>query len=162
MEAKDYAGAAALFGGILQSDPDNMTALGGLIRCFVALGELQQARGLLAGLSQAQETDAAISGARAALELAEQAEKLGKPSDLLRKLEADPNDHQTRFDLALILNNQGDRTGATDQLLEIVRRNRTWNEEAARKQLLQFFEAGGFKDPAAASGRQRLSTLLFA
>ena len=162
LEAKDYAGAAALFSGVLQTDQDNMTALGGLIRCFVALGELQQARGLLAGLSPVQEKDAAISGARAALELAEQAEKLGKPSDMLRKLEADPNDHQTRFDLALILNNQGDRGGATDQLLEIVRRNRTWNEEAARKQLLQFFEAWGFKDPAAAEGRQRLSTLLFA
>jgi putative thioredoxin len=162
LEAKDYAGAAALFGGVLQSDPDNMVALGGLIRCFVALGELQQARGLLAGLSPEQEKNAAISGARAALELAEQAEKLGKPSDLLRNLEANPNDHQTRFDLALILNNQGDRAGATDQLLEIVRRNRTWNDEAARKQLLQFFEAWGFKDPAAAAGRQRLSTLLFA
>jgi putative thioredoxin len=96
------------------------------------------------------------------LELAEQAAKLGKASDLLQKLQADPNDHQTRFDLALILNNEGDRAGATDQLLEIVRRNRAWNDEAARKQLLQFFEAWGFKDPAAAAGRQRLSTLLFA
>lgn len=162
LEGKDYANAAALFSSVLQNDPNNMAALAGLIRCFVALGELEQARGLLQGLSQAQEKDAAIGGARTALELAEQAAKLGKSSDLLQKLEADPNDHQTRFDLALILNNEGDRAGATDQLIEIVRRNRAWNDEAARKQLLQFFEAWGFKDPAAAAGRQRLSTLLFA
>lgn len=162
LEAKDYANAAALFSNLLQNDPNNMAALAGLVRCFVALGELEQARGLLQGLTQAQEKDAAISGARTALELAEQGAKLGKPADLLKKLEADPNDHQTRFDLALILNGEGDRAGATDQLIEIVRRNRAWNDEAARKQLLQFFEAWGFKDPAAAEGRQRLSTLLFA
>ena len=130
---------------MLQDDPDNMKALGGLIRCFVALGELAQARGLLAGLTPEQEKDAAIVGARSALDLAAQAEKLGQPSDLLRKLETDPNDHQTRFDLAVALNGQGDRAGATDQLLEIVRRNRTWNDEAARKQLVQFFEAWGAK-----------------
>jgi putative thioredoxin len=159
---KDFAGAASLFSAVLQDDPENMTALGGLIRCFVALGELAQARGLLAGLTPEQDKNPAIASARSALELAAQAEKLGKPSDLLRKLETDPNDHQTRFDLAVVLNGQGDRSGATDQLLEIVRRNRGWNEEAARKQLVQFFEAWGVKDPAAVAGRQRLSSLLFA
>jgi putative thioredoxin len=159
---KDFAGAASLFSTVLQDDPDNMAALGGLIRCFVALGELAQARGLLAGLTPDQEKNPAIASARSALELAAQAEKLGKPSDLLRKLETEPNDHQTRFDLAVVLNGQGDRAGATDQLLEIVRRNRGWNDEAARKQLVQFFDAWGIKDPAAVAGRQRLSLLLFA
>ena len=162
LAARDYAGAAALFSGVLQEEPDNMAALGGLIRCFVALGELAQARGLLAGLTPEQDKDPAIAGARTALELAAQAEKLGAPSDLMRRLEADPNDHQTRFDLALALNGQGDRAGATEALLEIVRRNRMWNEEAARKQLVQFFEAWGPTDPAVLSGRQRLSSLLFA
>ena len=162
LAAKDFAGAAALFSGVLQDDPDNMKALGGLIRCFVALGELAQARGLLAGLTPEQDKDPAIASARAALELAAQAEKLGSPGDLKRRIEENPNDHQSRFDLAVVLNGQGDRTGATDQLLEIVRRNRTWNEEAARKQLVQFFEAWGLKDPAAIAGRQRLSSLLFA
>ena len=162
LAAKDFAGAAALFSSVLESDTENMTALGGLIRCFVALGELAQARGLFAGITPEQERDPAISGARAALELAEQADKLGRPTDLLRKLDADPNDHKTRFDLALVLNNQGDRNGASEQLLEIVRRNRAWNDEAARRQLLQFFEAWGIKDPAAVAGRQRLSSLLFA
>jgi putative thioredoxin len=157
----DYPGAAALYSGVLQGDPNNMKALGGLVRCFVALGELAQARGLFAGLTPAQEQDPAIAGARAALELASQAEQLGQPADLAGRLEANPNDHQTRFDLALVLNSRGDRTGAVDHLLEIVRRNRAWNEEAARKQLVQFFEAWGTKDPAAVAGRQRLSSLLF-
>jgi putative thioredoxin len=162
LAAKDYAGAAALFSEVLQGDPDNMKALGGLIRCFVALGELAQARGLLAGLTPEQDKDPAIVSARAALDLAAQAEKLGSPADLRRRIEASPNDHQSRFDLAVVLNGQGDRTGATDELLEIVRRNRAWNEEAARKQLVQFFDAWGAKDPAAIAGRQRLSSLLFA
>jgi putative thioredoxin len=162
LAARDFAGAADLFSGVLQDDPENMKALGGLIRCFVALGELAQARGLLAGLTPEQDKDAAIAGARAALELAAQAEKLGSASDLNRRLEANPNDHQARFDLAVVLNGEGDRAGATEQLLEIVRRSRSWNEEAARKQLVQFFEAWGPKDPAAIAGRQRLSSLLFA
>jgi putative thioredoxin len=160
--AHDYSGAAALYSGVLQADPDNMAALGGLIRCFVALGELAQARGLLAGLTPAQEKDPAIIGARTALDLASQAEKLGGPAELMRRIESNPNDHQARFDLAVVLNGQGDRVGATDALLEIVKRNRGWNDEAARKQLVQFFEAWGPKDPAAISGRQRLSSLLFA
>jgi putative thioredoxin len=157
----DYAGAAGLYSNVLQDDPANMKALGGLVRCFVGLGELAQARGLFAGLTPAQEQDPAIAGARAALELASQAERLGQPSDLRRKLEADPNDHQTRFDLAVVLNGNGDRDGAVEELLEIVRRNRAWNDEAARKQLVQFFEAWGNKDPATTAGRQRLSSLLF-
>ena len=162
LAAKDFAGAAAIFSDVLQANPENMKALGGLIRCFVALGELAQARGLLAGLTPEQEKDPAIASATAALELAAQAEKLGSPADLRRRLEANPNDHQTRFDLAVALNGEGDRAGATDELLEIVRRSRSWNEEAARKQLVQFFEAWGPKDPAAIAGRQRLSSLLFA
>jgi putative thioredoxin len=161
LENDDAAGAAALYSGVLQADPNNMQALGGLVRCFVALGELAQARGLFAGLTPAQEQDPAIAGARAALELASQAEKLGQPDELTQRLEADPNDHQTRFDLAVVLNGRGDRAGAVDQLLEIVKRNRGWNEEAARKQLVQFFEAWGPTDPATVEGRQRLSSVLF-
>jgi putative thioredoxin len=162
LDAKDYPGAAGLYTAVLQADPDNLAALAGLVRCYIGLGELTQARGLLAGLSPAQEKDSAISSARAALEAAAQAEKLGQPADFARRLESNPDDHQTRFDLALALNARGDRAGAADQLIEIIRRDRTWNEEAARKQLLQFFEAWGPKDPAAVKGRQRLSSLLFA
>jgi putative thioredoxin len=159
--AKDFSGAAGLYSAALQAEPENLAALGGLARCFIALGELDQARGLLVGLTAAQEKDAAISGARAALDLAAQAESLGRPSDLEARLAANPADHQARFDLAVALNARGDREGAITQLLEIVRRDRAWNEEAARKQLLQFFEAWGPKDPGAIKGRQRLSALLF-
>jgi putative thioredoxin len=159
---RDYAGAAGLYSAVLQAEPDDLAALGGLARCFIGLGELEQARGILMGLTPAQEKDPAISGARAALEAAAQAESLGSPADLARRLERDPGDHQTRFDLAIALNARGDRAAAAEQLLDIVRRDRTWNEEAARKQLVQFFEAWGPKDPAAIKGRQRLSSLLFA
>jgi len=162
LDAKDYAGAAGLYGAVLQAEPEHMGALAGLVRCFLGLGEVAQARGLLAGLSPEQEKHPAIAGARAALELAEQAEKLGSPADLARRVERDPADHQSRFDLALALNAGGDRAAAVEHLLEIVRRDRGWNDEAARKQLLQFFEAWGPKDPAAVKGRQRLSSLLFA
>jgi putative thioredoxin len=160
--AKDFSGAASLYSTVLQAEPENLAALAGLVRCFVALGELEQARGLLAVVTPAQEKDAAIRSARAALDAAAQAESLGQPSELARRLEMNPNDHQTRFDLALALNASGDRAGAAEQLIEIVRRDRAWNEEAARKQLLQLFEAWGAKDPAAVKGRQRLSSLLFA
>ncbi len=162
LAAKDYAGAASVFSAVLQEDPENLAALAGLVRAYVALGQLAQARGLLGGLTPEQEKDAAIGSARAALELAAQAEKLGKPGDLAKRVEADPSDYQARFDLALALNASGDRAGASDQLLEIIRRDRTWNDAAARKQLVQFFEAWGLKDPAAVKGRQRLSSLLFA
>jgi putative thioredoxin len=147
---------------VLQAEPDDLAALGGLARCFIGLGELEQARGILMGLTPAQEKDPAISGARAAIEAAAQAETLGSPADLARRLEKNPGDHQTRFDLAIALNAQGDRAAAVEHLIEVVRRDRTWNEEAARKQLIQFFEAWGPKDPAAIKGRQRLSSLLFA
>jgi putative thioredoxin len=162
LAAKDYATAASLYSALLEQDPDDLAALAGLVRTFLALGELEQARGLLSGLTPEQEADPAISGARAALEAAAQAEGIGQPAELRRRLERDPADHQTRFDLALALNAEGDRAGAVEQLLDVVRRDRTWNEEAARKQLLQFFEAWGPKDPAALKGRQRLSSLLFA
>jgi putative thioredoxin len=162
LAANDYAGAAGLYGAVLQAEPDNLPALGGLTRCFIALGEVEQARGLLVGLTPAQENDPAIRGARAALDIAEQAATLSPSADLARRLERDPDDHQTRFDLALALNAGGDRSGAARELLELVRRDRSWNEEAARKQLVQFFEVWGPKDPVVLKGRQRLSSLLFA
>jgi putative thioredoxin len=162
MARKEYAGAASLFSAVLAAEPDNAGALAGLARCQIALGNLAQARGLLDSAPATKANDSDIAGARAALELAEGAAHLGDPKALAAKLAADPADHATRFDLALALNARGDRQGAVRELLEIVRRERSWNEEAARKQLLQFFEAWGPKDPATREGRQRLSSVLFA
>lgn len=157
----DYATAASHYSTVLAAEPDNMAALGGLARCHVAIDNLEQAKALLSQVPDDKQNDAEIAAARAALELAEQAAHLGKPAELQAKLEAAPDDHQARFDLAIALNARGERDAAADQLLELMRRNRQWNDDAARLQLLQFFEAWGVKDPATQKGRQRLSSLLF-
>jgi len=162
LAAHDPAGAASHFAAALEEEPENAAALAGLIRCEIALNNLPTARALLDRAPPASENHEAIAAARAALELAEQSAHLGDPNELHRRLDADPGDHQARFDLALILNARGDRAGAAGHLIEIVRREREWNDEAARKQLLQFFEAWGPKEPATAKSRQRLSSLLFA
>jgi putative thioredoxin len=161
LAAKDYAGAAGLYSNILQAAPDNMAALAGLVRCQVALGNFQQARAILDSLPEDKAGADEVAGARTALELAEQAAALGNPAEIEARLQADPNDHQARFDLALVLNSRGDRAGAVDRLIEIIRRDREWNDGAARQQLVQFFEAWGPKDPATHKGRQRLSAVLF-
>jgi putative thioredoxin len=111
---------------------------------------------------QAKANDPAIAGARAAIELAEQAASLGDVGDLQRRIEANPLDHQARFDLALALNARGKREEAIDHLIGIVRRDRGWNDEAARKQLVQLFEAWGPADDMTVLGRRRLSSVLFA
>ncbi|MBZ8135044.1 thioredoxin [Afifella sp. IM 167] len=162
LAARNPAGAAGLFAEALAEEPENAAALAGLVRCEISQNNLPTARALLERAPASIENHEAVAAARAALELAEQSADLGDPNELHRRLEVDPADHQARFDLALILNARGDRAGAASQLIEIVRREREWNEEAARKQLLQFFEAWGPKEPATAKFRQRLSSLLFA
>lgn len=161
LQAHDYTTAAGLFSTVLQGEPENLAALAGLAQCEIALGNLDQARGLLTQVPEAKRSDAALAGVLAALDLADKTSHLGSPDDLARRLEADPDDHQSRFDLALALNARGDRSGAVEQLVTILSRDREWNEEAARKQLLQFFEAWGAADPATQKGRQRLSSVLF-
>ena len=128
----------------------------------VEVGDLQGAKRFLAMAPQAKANDPAIAGARAAIELAEQAGSLGDLADLQRQVETDPSDHQARFDLAIGLNARGRRGEAVDHLLEIVRRDRNWNDDGARKQLVQFFEAWGPMDEMTLAGRRRLSSLLFA
>src|SRR5258706_13734893 len=109
---------------------------------------------------EAKRNDPAVSAARAALELSEQAQAVGPIAELEQKVAANPLDHQARFDLATALNAQGNRAEAASQLLEIVRRDRKWNEDGARKQLVQFFEAWGGTGEATVDGRKRLSTIL--
>ena len=158
---RDYASAASLYSTVLASEPDNVAALAGLARCHVAIDNLDQAKGLLSQVPADKDKDPDVAAARAALELAEQAAHLGKPSDLQAKLDAAPDDHQARFDLAIALNARGEHEAAADHLLELMRRDRNWNDDAARQQLLQFFEAWGAKDPVTQTSRQRLSSLLF-
>ena len=158
----DAASAAQLYAQLLQEDEKNVHALAGLARCYVETGALDQAKQTLALVPEAKQNEAPVAAARAALEVAEQAKSLGPLAELEQKVDADPLDHQARFDLALALNANGKREEAAQQLLDIVKRDRKWNDDGARKQLVQFFEAWGFADPAAVEGRKKLSSILFA
>jgi len=162
LAAGDAAGAADIYAGALAQDAGNIAAIAGLARCQLELGSIEQAKQTLALVPAGKQNDAAVTAVRAAVELAEQAQSLGPLSELEQKIAANPLDHQARFDLAVALNAAGKRAEATSHLLEIVKRDRKWNDEAARKQLIQFFEAWGPADEATVEGRRRLSSLLFA
>jgi putative thioredoxin len=161
-EEGDAAGAAELYAAVLAHDPGNVTAIAALAKLHVDLGDVEGAKRFLAMVPAGTENDPAVAGARAAIELAEQAASLGDVGQLQQRVAATPLDHQARFDLAVALNARGKREEAVDQLLEIVRRDRNWNEDAARKQLVQFFEAWGPADEMTIAGRRRLSSVLFA
>jgi putative thioredoxin len=158
----DPAGAADLYGRVLADEPTNVQALAGLARCYVASGALEQAKQTLAMIPESKHGDAAVAAARAAVDLAEQATSLGPINELEQKVAANPLDHQSRFDLALALNAKGSRKEALDHLIEIIRRDRKWNDDGARKQLVQLFDAWGPNDETTVEGRKRLSSILFA
>jgi putative thioredoxin len=158
----DAAGAAQMYADVLAEDNTSVPALGGLARAYVETGALEQARQTLAMVPEAKQNDSAVAAARAALEIAEQAKTLGPLSELEQKVAANPLDHQARFDLALALNGKGQRADALEHLITIVKRDRKWNDDGARKQLVQFFDAWGPTDEATIEGRKRLSSILFA
>jgi putative thioredoxin len=158
----DAAGAAEMYAQLLAEDNANVQALGGLARAYVETGALEQARQTLAMVPEAKQNDSAVAAARAALEIAEQAKTLGPIDELEQKVAANPLDHQARFDLALALNGKGRRADALEHLITIVKRDRKWNDDGARKQLVQFFDAWGPTDEATIEGRKRLSSILFA
>jgi putative thioredoxin len=161
LAAGQAAEAANLYGQLLKEDGGNIPALAGLARCYVATGNIEQAKKTLALVPEAKFNDAAVAAARAALELAEQAKSVGPVDELEQKVAANPLDHQARFDLATALSAKGQRAEAVDHLIAIVKRDRKWNDDGARKQLVQFFEAWGAADPATIDGRKRLSSILF-
>ncbi len=161
LAANNPAAAADIYAQLLTEDDANVTALAGLARCYVQTGALEQAKQTLAMVPEAKRSDTAVAAARAALELAEQAKSAGPVDELERKVAADPLDHQARFDLAVALNAKGKRAEAVNHLIDIVKRDRKWNEDGARKQLVQFFEAWGPTDEATVDGRRRLSSILF-
>jgi putative thioredoxin len=156
------AGAAEIYAELLAEEPGNVPALAGLARTYFETGALDRAKQMLAQVPEQKRNDPAVAAVRSQIELAEQAKALGPMSELEQKVAANPLDHQARFDLALALNSKGDREQAVDQLLEIVRRDRKWNDDGARKQLVQLFEAWGPTDEATVAGRKRLSSILFA
>jgi putative thioredoxin len=158
----DPSTAASIYAEVLAADATNISALAGLARCYMETGAIDQAKQTLALVPESKRADAAVKAVQATIDLAEQAKSLGPLAELEQKVAADPLDHQARFDLAIALNANGDRTEATSRLLEIVKRDRKWNDDGARKQLVQFFEAWGPTDEATVEGRKRLSTILFA
>lgn len=161
LQGGDAAQAAEMFAQILAEQPENVQALGGLTRCHIAAGNLEPARQTLALIPKDKENDPAVTAARAALDLAEQAQNVGDVGPLEARVAANPLDHQARFDLAVALSAANKRAAALDHLLEIVRRDRKWNDDGARKQLVQFFEAWGPNDESTIEGRRKLSSILF-
>ena len=160
-EAGDAAGASELYAGVLELEPENLAAIAGLARLHLDMGDLEGAKGILAMTPEAKAADPAIAAVRAAIELAEQAASLGDTAELEAKVAADPKDYQARFDLAVALNARDRREEAVDHLIAIIKADRAWNDDGARKQLLQFFEAWGPMDENSQAGRRKLSTLLF-
>jgi putative thioredoxin len=162
LDAGDAQHAGELFSELLQQEPENGDAWGGLIRTLMALGQEDQARQALDQVPEKIADHAEVAGARSALMLAEEGRKAtGQLQSLQTRVAADPTDLQARYDLATALNAMGERQQAADALLEIIRRNRSWNDDAARLQLLKFFEAWGSDDPATSAARRRLSAVLF-
>ena len=161
LEEGDVQAAAEIFAAVLQEDKQNPSALAGLARCYLQTGDIDRAEQMISLVPPEAKNVAAVEQVRAALDLARKAGTDDERSELERRVDTHPGDLEARFDLAVALAARGQKTEAVDHLLEIVRRDRKWNDEAARKQLVQLFEAWGFKDPAAIDGRRRLSSLLF-
>ena len=161
LDSGDVALAARVYGELLQQEPENPSAIAGMAKCYMKSGDATRAKSLLAKLPPAIANHAEIAAVRSAIELAEQAEQAGPVAELEAKVAANPKDHQARLDLATALYAADNRQAAVDHLLESIRIDRKWNEEAARKQLLKYFEALGFSDPISVDGRKRLSSILF-
>jgi putative thioredoxin len=157
----DMDTAAQIYSEILGAEPANVTALAGLARYQVSIGDMEQAKELLAQIPSKEKTHADVVVAQAAIDLAEKAKEAGPVDDLKAKAAADPKDFQTRLDLAMAYWAGDRKQEAIDELLAMIKLDRAWNEGAARQQLLKFFEALGFTDPLSVDGRKRLSTILF-
>jgi putative thioredoxin len=162
LQQGDHGTAGAIFSQILQREPTNVEALAGLARTLIAAGDLKKARQVLDQVTKENAGHGEVTAARAALDLAEQAKTAMAGAGKLRaRLAANPDDHEARFELATALFGTGERAAAIDELLALFKRDREWNEQAARKQLVKFFEAMGGSDPLTLSGRRRLSALMF-
>ncbi|MGY6706178.1 thioredoxin [Roseinatronobacter sp.] len=154
--------AAQVFAAVLAEEPENARAFGGLARAHIAAGNLDQAEALIANVPAAIATTPEVEAARANLALARQAENAGPVDDLRAQVQAEPDNHQARFDLAQALYATDQVEAAIDELLELFRRDRDWNEAAAKAQLFTIFDALKPNDPLAAKGRRKLSSMIFA
>ena len=161
LEAGDVETARAIYGEVANHVPEDGRPIAGLLRCALVEGTIAEAREMIENLPPEMKDDKEVAAAIAAIDLAEQGSSASDTSALEERLAADPTDHQTRFDLAVALYGAGDGEAAVAALIEIVRRERTWNDDAARNQLLKIFEAQGPMDPVTVAGRRALSSILF-
>jgi putative thioredoxin len=159
---EDTITALETFAAVLDHEPQNLAALSGMAQAYLLANEVDKAKAILAQAPKDKENDPVLLRARSAIELAEKAGNIGELGVLEQKVKDNPKDFQARFDLSIGLSSNGRRPQAVDELIEILRQKRDWNEDAAKKQLLQFFEAWGFDDEASVYGRKKLSSLLFA
>ena len=162
LEEGAAADAAETFAAILQEEPSNATAYAGLVRAYLALGDVDQAEAILNGAPAEISTDAALEAVHAQITLAKEAANAGPVAELQAAVEANPDDHQSRFDLAVALHANGNVQEAVDQLLDLFRRDREWNDGAAKSQLFKIFDALEAKDPIVLNGRRKLSSMIFA
>jgi len=161
LDEGDADTAAQIFQQVLAEEPGNAPATAGLLRCLMAVGDIAAAKRLLLQLPEDVARHGDVAAVRTALELHDSAAAAGPAAELRRQVATDPADHQARFDLATAYYAGGEYEAAVDELLEIFRRDRAWNDGAARKQLVKVFDALGPAHPLTASGRRRLSALLF-
>ena len=161
LDAGDPGGAAQFYAAALQADPENMPAVAGLARCYLAAGEAEEAKALLDSVPEELRSHAAIQAALTALKYAESDSDPAEVEALRKAAEAAPDDHQKRIDLAKALSARGRFAEAMDQLLQSIARDREWNEGAARAELLSLFDAAGPTSDATKAGRKRLSSILF-
>lgn len=162
LEQGAAADAAETFAAILQEDPMHARAYAGLVKSFIAMDQVDQAEAALNGAPAEISTSPELEAAHAQIQLARQAANAGPVAELQAQVEADPSNHQARYDLAQALQANGDTAGAVDQLLDLFRRDREWNDAAAKTQLLTIFDALDAKDPIALTGRRKLSSMIFA
>ena len=162
LEEGDATSAAEVFGAVLQEEPENAKAYAGLVRTYVALDDIDQAEAILNGAPEAISMSSELDAARAQITLARQAQSAGPVAELQSKVDADENDHQSRFDLSAAMLAAGDTDGAVDQLLELFKRDREWNDGAAKTQLFQIFDSLKANDPIVLAGRRKLSSMIFA
>ncbi|WP_075291680.1 thioredoxin [Pararhizobium arenae] len=160
-ESDDIENAGGLYSAVLHADPENAAAVAGLANCLIALGQVAEARQVLSDLPEAMAADAAVTAVAKKLDQIEEARKLGDPQALEQALAANPDDHEARMKLAKIRNVEGDRTAAADHLLMIMKRDRAFDDDGARRELLKFFEVWGATDPATLAARRKLSSILF-
>ena len=159
---EDFQGAGGIYSQVVQHDQTNLRGFAGLAKCLIGMGQLDQAREMLNNPPEGMEAKAPeIQAVLSQLDLAAAGADAGEVDELRAAVEADPKNLDARFDLAMGLYGNGDREGAVDELLESIRMNRAWNEEAARKQLVKLFEAFGHTDPLTIDARKRLSSILF-